>query len=119
MGNEIDYPAPAPVKAKGALKGKGATPVAPKADKPMSDAGKPVKTVALDAYGFKVGTIKSKAAEMYARKEGATVDEVQVELNSLQLNLLTTLEKQGYEVRREKEKRPSGRLVTRYFLSAK
>ena len=56
---------------------------------------------------------------MYARKEGATVDEVQVELNSLQLNLLTTLEKQGFEVKREKEKRPSGRLVTRYFLSAK
>lgn len=112
MGNEADYPAPAPVKARGAPpRGKGGGGKAA----PLPSKAPP----AMDKYGFRIGTMKSKAAALYARKEGATVDEVRDEVNSLQLNLLTTLEKQGFTVKREKEKKPSGRIITRYFLSGK
>lgn len=92
-----------PTKAKAKAKAK-----APKASK-----------VALDDFGFRVGSIKSQAAAMYASKKGATLAEVKAKLDSVQLNLLTTLEGEGYKVKKVKEEGPGARKITRYFLQAK
>ena len=105
-----------PTAVKGALKQAKASQVAPKPEKRTSGA---VNGAAVDCYGFRADSLKAKAAAMYANKAGATVGEVRASLGGLHLNLLTTLEKNGYSIKREKEKGPGGRLVTRYFLSGK
>ena len=100
-------PPEAPKKAKGkGAKGEGGKP-----------AIEPAKA-AVDAYGFKLDTIKSKAAAMYASKRGATVGEVKEALGSLQLNLLKDVEKRGFTIERTKEKTGS-RSVTRYKIVTK
>lgn len=73
----------------------------------------------LDEWGYRPGSLKSRAAEMYAREQGATLEEVKSALNSVQLNLLKDLEGRGFPVRREKEDGKGGRKVTRYFLGHK
>lgn len=120
MGTENVYPISEAAK-------KAAARAASK--KAMADKPKPAKKEAKpkaekpeikrDAFGFREGTVKSKAAAMYASKDGATVDEIRDALNSVQLNLITELEKRGFTVKREKEKKPSGRIITRYFIEAK
>lgn len=111
-----------------------ATPTKPPkaaADKPKAKAApkataKPAKAASerpkgkqlpVDAFGFHEGSLKSKAAGMYADKAGATVAEVKEKTGSLQLNLLKQLEKGGCKVKRTKENGPTGRSVTRYHLS--
>ena len=148
MTEEIDTTAdaPAPAKAKaprkatakpnGGAKPAKAKAAAPKAAKPASKPAKakakaaktakaPAKAkakaskVERDAYGFKVGTLKAQAAAMYASKKGATLGEVKAKLDSVQLNLLTKLEAEGFKVSKVKEDGPGNRKVTRYFLRAK
>lgn len=81
---------------------------------------KPVKAkpeTKSDTYGYRVGSLKSKAAEMYSSKKGATLEEVKTALGSVQLNLLKDLEQRNYKVKRLKEAGDGKRQVTRYFLS--
>lgn len=108
----------APQKATDKATPKGAKVATPKPAKATPQAPKPQsKLIERDGYGFKAGTLRSKAAAMYGSKEGATIEEVKKATGGLQLNLLKTLEKQGWKVRREKGDGPTGRKVNRYFLS--
>jgi hypothetical protein len=109
-----------PVKAASAPKAAKAAKVAAKPEKAPKAAPKASKAAAkLDQYGFREGSNKSKAIAMYARKGGATLDEVKDRIGSIQLNCLTKLEADGYTVEKEKEKHDGKRAVTRYFLKAK
>ena len=124
-----EAPAPAPVKptrkANGtAAPGKGgkvkATSKAAKAAAKPAKA-KPAKrtNAELDEFGYRKGTLRSKAAAMYAAKKGATLNEVKEKLGSLQLNVLTQLEDRGFIVTKSKEAGSGSRQVTRYHLKAK
>ena len=115
------------VKAKGNGKANGATPhkakvkAAPKAAvKAKGKArAKPVRDPAkLDTFGFRKGTIKSKAAAMYAKGKGATLADVKEVLGSVQFNLLTELEGRGFNIGKVETKNAEGRAVTRYKISA-
>lgn len=124
-----DEEAPAPVKpkakakAKPAAKGKVKAKGNGAASKPAKAAAKPAKAkvakpkAPVDGFGFQVGSLKSKAAAMYASRGGATVGEVKEHLGSNQFNLLTELAKKGSKVKKVAEKQDKGRSVTRYFLS--
>lgn len=93
-----------------------------KGSKEKAPAEKPAKKSSApkgekDEFGFRVGSLKSRAAGLYARKEGATREEVVAELQSSQLNLLKELEGTGnYTVKKEKEEGSGKKPVTRYFL---
>src|SRR6185312_4299740 len=91
-------------KAKPASKPVEAKPAQTKATAKKPTSGPRKANAEPDTYGFKAGTIKSKAASLYARKNGATVEEVKASTGSLQLNLLKTLTKNGWKVKRVKEK---------------
>jgi sRNA-binding protein len=106
---------PAAVKAKPIKPEKAAKAVAEKATKTKTTE----VAAKLDAFGYREGSVKSKAAAIYASKKGATVDEVKKATGSVQLNLLKELEADGFKVQRLKEDGPGKRQVTRYFLSAK
>lgn len=125
-------PAKAIIKATGKPKAKKAGKVAAKAAKPPKAVKKAAKAtpkakaakprsepLEKDAYGFRKGSHKSKAIAMYARKNGATLDEVQEVVGSVQLNCLKALEEEGYVVERNKEKRAGARPITRYILKPK
>ena len=133
--SDVDAAAEAPVKAKprkaaakanGAGKAPAKVKAAPKAKKAASKApkakAKPRKApdVALDAYGYREGSLKSKAMAMYASKQGATLAEVKAKLKVIQLNCLMALDgKRGYKIVRVKEEGPGPRKLTRYFLKTK
>lgn len=106
----------APVKAKTAPK---ATVKAAKAPEKAMAAKAKASTVKKDAFGFRDGSAKSKAVAMYSRKSGATLAEVKEKVGSVQLNVLNSMEAEGYEVERKSEKRDGARAVTRYFLRGK
>lgn len=109
-------PTSKPVKAKAtASKTKG------KAEKPAKARAKgktrnldPAKR---DEYGLRLGSIKSKAAAMYAGKKGATLGEVKDKLGSIQFNVLTQLEAKGHKVKRTEDKGETGRPITRFWLT--
>jgi hypothetical protein len=122
----------APVKAKGKPPAKAAVKVTPKAKtapKAPAKAAKPVAKAKVakakaeptekDQFGLRKGSSKSKAAAMYARKNGATLEEVKEALGSVQLNVLSALEEEGHTVTRSKEERKGKRPATRYVLRAK
>lgn len=119
--------APAPAKArKVKAKANGAAKPAVKAAKAPKKAAAKVAAKAprkakpatpRDAYGFGEGTLKSRAAAMYAHKKGATVGEVKAALGAIQFNLLKQLEGQGYKVTRTKEAGEGNKKITRYKLS--
>lgn len=92
--------------AKGAVKAKG---------KKVERQRDPAK---LDAFGFRKGSIKSKAAAMYAKGKGATLAEVKEEVGSIQFNLLTELIERGVTVNKAEVKNEGGRMVTRYKIAA-
>jgi hypothetical protein len=56
--------------------------------------------IPLDEYGFRIGSLKSRAAVMYA--QGATFKQVLAALGSPQLRLLQELEVKGFAVTKEK-----------------
>ena len=108
------HKASAKAAPKAAVKAKGKAPVKAKARaKPVRDPAK------LDAYGFRKGTIKSKAAAMYAKGKGATLAEIKEALGSVQFNLLTELEGNGFTIGKTEAKNDAGRPVTRYKINAK
>lgn len=125
----VKAPAKRVIKAADKPKGKTAPKVAAKAEtapkattkaRKGSEKPKAAKSKAeVDQFGLRKGSAKSKAAAMYARKNGATLAEVKEALGSVQLNVLNGLEAEGYKVDRKKEKRNGERPVTRYSLKAK
>lgn len=74
---------------------------------------------AKDQFGLREGSLRSKAAAMYANKKGATLGEITKELGSPQLNVLKDLEKNGYEVVVKEETGDKGRPVKRFFLKGR
>jgi hypothetical protein len=148
MLNIDDQPVPAeettaPVSAPKARKARkaaeaagdnGKAPKAPKAPKAAKAAPKAaaravkvIKKVAkprhrdpakLDEFGYRKGSVRSKAAHIYAGRKGATLTEVKDKVGSLQYNLLKEVERRGHKVRKVPEKTRGGRNVTRYFLTA-
>ena len=83
-------------------------------------APKPVKVkpekAELDRFGLRVNTVRSKAAALYARAEGATLEEVRDQVGSIQYNVLTLLKKRGCTVDEKQEAGSKNRTVTRFFL---
>ena len=73
----------------------------------------------LDQWGFRKDSIKAKAAAIYAKGKGATLQEVKEVVGSIQFNLLKELEEQGHTVDRTDVKTDKGRVVTRYKLRPK
>lgn len=70
-----------------------------------------------DQFGFRTGSLKSKAAAMYASKKGATLAEVKAMLNSSQFNLLSELEaRKGITIERTQVEGAGPRKVTRYRI---
>jgi hypothetical protein len=127
----MDLPAPkapkapkkkAPAKKKAAgkpkakVKAKGTT--AKKASAKAQKAKADTKTEK-DNFGLRKGSAKSRAAAMYARKNGATLAEVKDAIGTIQLNVLNELEEAGWPVERAKEERKGHRPVTRYWLKSK
>jgi outer membrane biosynthesis protein TonB len=128
-------PEPAPVKPR---KAKAAAKPAKKA-KPAAKAAKPAKKAkaksakaakpkkprqvnpeTVDEFGLRKGSIKSKAAAMYSRKEGATLAEVKSKLGSVQYNVIKQLVAKGHKLRTVEEvNKKSGRKASRFHLSAK
>lgn len=114
--------------AKAATK-KAAKPVAKAAPKAKAKAAKaPEKAKAAkpkasgegkDQFGLRKGSAKSQAAALYARKRGASIEEVKEAVGSVQLNVLKGLEGKGFKVERVKEERKGQRPVTRYILHPK
>jgi colicin import membrane protein len=102
-------------KAKASKTAKAAEKAKPKAAK--AKPGKP--KAEKDQFGLRKDSAKSEAAAMYARKSGATLEEVKEKVGSIQLNVLKELEADGYDVRQEKQERKGKRPVTRYWLSPK
>jgi hypothetical protein len=108
-------PAKAPAKAKGAAPAKAA--VKGKAKAPKAERHRdPAK---LDTFGFRKGSIKSRAAAMYAKGKGATLAEVKEAVGSVQFNLLSELRANGFTVETSEVKNANGRMVTRYKLLPK
>jgi hypothetical protein len=70
----------------------------------------------VDSFGFRKGSLKSRAAAMYASKRGATLNEIKTKLKSTQFNVLNQLRKQGYKVKKAKEKGVANRQATRYSV---
>lgn len=104
-----------PVKKKRAVKakanGNGHTKAKPKRAK--------VPVAQPDKFGFRISSLKSKAAAMYTSKKGATLAEVKAALKSSQFNVLTELESKKFKINRtEVPNGTSKRLVTRYQVSA-
>jgi hypothetical protein len=89
-----------------------------KASKEVKVKKAPKPAVVRDKFGLRKGSARSEAATMYARKSGATLAEVKERVGSIQLNVLTTLAKNGWEVDKDTEKRAGGRPVTRYWIRA-
>jgi hypothetical protein len=125
----VEAPAKAPrtVKAKSNGAGKPAKAAKAKAAKPAKAAKAkakqaakaPAKPVKLDQFGFRVGTLKSRAAAIYASKRGATLAEVRNKLESTQFNLLTELKGKGFKIREEQVQGEGTRKVTRYTIQPK
>jgi cell division septation protein DedD len=70
----------------------------------------------LDQFGLRLGSLKSKAAAMYATKNGATLDEVKEALDSTQFNVLTELGKKGFKIDKTAVSGKAERKVTKYKL---
>ncbi len=103
-------PARAAVKATGKAKAKPARVA--KARKPRT-----VDPAKQDQFGLRKGSIKSRAAAMYASKKGATLNEVKEALDSTQFNVLTELEEKGFKVTRTSVAGVGARQATKYHLS--
>lgn len=113
-------------KAKAAKAAKAAPKAKAKAAKPAPKAkakakkAREVNPAMVDAFGLRKGSIKSKAAALYARADGATLAEVKKVVGSVQYNVLKQLEEKGYKLKRvEETSKKSGRTTNRFFLKAK
>lgn len=104
--------------AKGkAAKGRAKAPMKPvKAAKARK--ARTINPAKLDQFGFRKGSIKSRAAAMYASKQGATLRGVRDKVGSNQFNLITELEGKGFKFTRELVPGAGHRQATRYHLIA-
>lgn len=111
-----------------AINGNGAKPVKGKAAKGRTKAaakaakGRKTRTIdptKLDQFGFRKGSVKSKAAALYASKHGATLRLVRDKVGSTQFNLITELEGKGFKFKRDLVPGAGYRQATRYHLIAK
>jgi hypothetical protein len=82
-------------------------------------SAKPKPNGDLDQFGFRSGSLKAKAAAMYASKDGATLAEVKTALKSSQFNLLTELEARKIKILRTQVPGAGPRKVTRYKIISK
>lgn len=82
-------------------------------------ARRATQTAKLDEFGLRLSSVRSRAAALYAREEGATLAEVKDQVGSVQFNILTQLKKKGFTVTERKEAGANNRTVTRYFLQPK
>lgn len=74
----------------------------------------------LDVFGLRKGSGKSKAAALYARKEGATLAEVKAKTGGVQYNVLKQLADEGHKLKSVEEvNKKTSRTVSRFFLTAK
>jgi len=96
---------------------KAAKPKEVKPEEPAKAA--PTKAKNRDEFGLLVGSVRSRAAALYAREEGATLKEVADEVGSIQFNVLTKLQKDGFEVTHTNEAGEKNRTVKRFFLHRK
>ena len=71
----------------------------------------------LDAYGFRVGSIRSRAAAMY--KKGATLADVKAETGGIQYNVLNELKAAGFEIKETTVKGIGKKTSTRYKIIGK
>lgn len=116
---EAEAEAPKVGKRKAKPTTNGAAKAKAKPAKAAKPAVKPRKAPAdKDQFGYREGSLKSKAAALYSSKKGATLNEVKEKLGSIQLNVLTELKGRGFKVRETKEAGAGTRQITRYFLSA-
>lgn len=120
--DEAPATAPKPKKAKAKTKKAAAKAPAKKAkangkEKKAERAPRTRDPAKLDEFGFRKGTIKSRAAAMY--KKGATLAEVKDEVGSVQFNLLTELEKNGHTIKKTTIKGTGGRDATKYKVTPK
>lgn len=93
-----------------------------KAKKKAAVAKKPSKrgkSAELDEFGFRKGSLRSKAAQLYASAKGATLDEVKKKCGSIQYNMLTELKKRGFKVTTKEIEGKANRPASRYFLKSK
>lgn len=109
-----DVPPPKPRKAKKPKKAKEPKAVpangGTKTKKPKRE---------LDEFGLARGSVRSRAAALYAREGGATLQEVAQEVGIIQFNVLTKLKKDGFEITATKEAGEKNRTVSRYYLHRK
>lgn len=84
--------------------------------KKPSKRGKPTE---LDEFGFRKGSLRSKAAQLYASAKGATLDEVKKKCGSIQYNMLTELKERGFKVTTKEIEGKANRPATRYQLLPK
>lgn len=76
-------------------------------------------SVNIDEFGFRKGSLKSKAAAMYAAKDGATLAQVKAKLKSSQFNLLTELKQRKVKIQQTLVPGAGARKVTRYHIVIK
>lgn len=118
-------PAPEPKakrpKAKAKPAAKKAAPKKAKSAQPKAKA-KPrqANPDTVDEFGLRKGSIKSKAAAMYASAKGATLAEVKAKLGSIQYNVLKQLRDKGFKVTETEEvNKKTGRKASRFNLKPK
>jgi len=105
-------PARAAVKATGKAKAKAARVTAQR--KPRTPD--PAK---LDQFGLRKGSIKSRAAQMYAKGKGATLTEVREAVGSTQFNVIAELEGKGFKIARSLVPGIGARQATKYKVLTK
>ncbi len=115
---------PKPAKKRAKAKAKPAKKAAPKAKAKAKTKAKAkarqVNPDTVDDFGLRKGSIKSKAAAMYASAKGATLAEVKAKLGSVQYNVLKQLRDKGFKVKETEEvSKKTRRTSSRFFLSAK
>lgn len=85
--------------------------------RPLGPPPKPKRSKEIDKYGFKVETKVSQAAALYARKEGASLNEIKEIVGSPQRNLLKTVDKlPEFEVIKKTKKGMNGKETVRYYI---
>ncbi len=85
--------------------------------RPLGPPSKPKVSKEVDKYGFGTLTKVSKAAALYARKEGASFNEIKDIIGSPQRNLLKTVEAlPDFEVIKKIKKVKGGKEIVRYYI---
>lgn len=85
----------------------------------LNGAGKrgvvPKRPMPVDKYGMRIGSKRSRAAELY--ELGSTSVDVEIALGGAQLRVLNELAEMGHKVLREKVRGERGqRAITKYML---